>query len=126
MQYLSPEWFVAADQALRVITPVPASVAVAYHVTEDLGSVHYALVLGPDQVGISTDDAVIDHADVSFTLERSLAEAVAIGDRNASSAFLDGELRLGGDINLLLEHAKTLADVDDVLADLRPSRPAEG
>ncbi len=128
MEYLSPEWLAAAHEALGVVTPVDADVVVAYTVTGDGddADVAYAVRLGPGRVGTSTDPGAVADADVSFALLRSSAEAIARGERSASSAFLDGELRLGGDINVLLEHARTLADVDDVLAGLRPGTGGEG
>ena len=48
-----------------------------------------------------------------------IAAAIARGEIGAQRAFLDGEIRLGGDTTALLGHQAELAEIDDRLADLR-------
>ncbi len=120
MKYLSPEWLTEAGRRLADLEPSPDEVTVAYTVTGDGTPSRYAIRLGPGPVAVVTDPDAIDAADVSFTLDRVLADRIARGDQSASSAFLDGELRLGGDINVLLGEGTRLAKVDDLLAEIRP------
>ena len=56
-----------------------------------------------------------------MTVEWGDAVAIAMGRSSAQRAFLDGRLRLGGDIALLLGHQDALAAIDDRLAGLRDS-----
>lgn len=120
MKYLSPEWLAEAGRRLADLEPSPDEVTVAYAVAEGDSTSRYAVRLGPGPVVVLTDPADVDAADVSFSLDRTLADQIARGERSASSAFLDGELRLGGDINVLLAEGARLAKVDDLLADIRP------
>jgi hypothetical protein len=82
------------------------------------------MVLGPDRVAIEPgadhDRQGEPEADqVRMTLAWPDAVAIAQGDHSAQRAFLDGQLRLGGDSGLLLGHQDALARLDDRLAGLR-------
>ena len=44
---------------------------------------------------------------------------MAAGDLGAQRAFVEGRLRVGGDLSLLVTHQRALAAVDDVLAGVR-------
>jgi len=124
VEYLSPAWLTEADRRLASLEASASAVTVAYTATAaDADDVRYAIRLGPGPVSVRTAAEEIDAADVSFTLDRGLAEQIAAGARSASSAFLDGELRLGGDINVLLTEGARLAKVEDVLAGLRDLDP---
>ena len=79
---------------------------VTWHITIDDGAM--ALAPGP-----------ADHADLRITTRWDTAAAVASGTLAAQRAFVEGRLRLGGDLSLLLTHQRALATIDDVLAPVR-------
>lgn len=123
MRYLSPEWLAAAaeaiahDATLREVTSgldltLEQTVAdgpegtVCWHIILRHG--HAELVAGP------TSDA-----DIRFTTTWDTARAVARGELAAPTAFIEGRLRVGGDLTALLRHQRKLAVIDDVLATLR-------
>lgn len=125
VQYLSAEWFRAADEAVAGLAPIPSPVTVAVRVVDlphGRADVPYRLVLGPERVRILADAA--DPADglngaVTLTMSYGIASAIARGDVGAQRAFLDGEVRLGGDTTTLLGHQTHLAEIEDRLGELR-------
>lgn len=125
VDYLSPEWFRRADDSVAALSPIPSSVTVAVNVVglpRGRHDVRYQLVLGPDRVrivpvdGDGPDDR---HGDVTLTMSYDVASAIARGEIGAQRAFLDGEVRLGGDTTALLGHQARLAEIEDRLGDLR-------
>ncbi len=116
VQYLSDEWIAAADLAVRSIEAIDDSVSVGFIVTDGPdGERSYTLRLGPDTVGISTHD----EPNVTLRLPWAVAVAIAKGEANAQRAVLDGQIRIGGDIRVLLGNAGSLGTIDDHLVDLR-------
>lgn len=120
--YLSPQWFAAADAALRadadlaarsrgvhlvlqqtVDDPAPGT---TWHVRFDDGEVSLA-------VGLAAD------ATVTFRCDHDTAMAVHAGTTSAQAAFMAGELHVGGDVGALLANQELLAGLTDVLAPLR-------
>lgn len=117
LPYLGRAWLERADAALADLPPVPATVAIGIAVVGGPnGDRHYRLVLGPDRIGVSPEP---EPAGVRMTLDWSDAVSIARGRSSAQRAFLDGRLRLGGDIALLLGHQEALTAIDDRLAGLR-------
>ena len=116
--YLGDEWLRAADQAVRDLTPIPSAVIVAVQVDRDNHEppVRYRLVLGPDRVRLLADD---EPGQVLLIMSYQTACAIAQGRLGARRAFLDGDIRLGGDSTALLGHQRQLAEIDDRLAELR-------
>jgi hypothetical protein len=128
VRYLSPEWFDAAGAALaadpglpsatqgirltlrQTVTDVPAEVAPG-------GEVTWRIVLDGSQGPRLDRDP--GPADVRFTTGYATAAAIAAGELGAPTAFIRGDLRVGGDLTLLTTHHRALAAVHDVLADVR-------
>ena len=52
---------------------------------------------------------------LTLTTDRAIAEAIRAGELSAQRAFLDGDLRIGGDIARLLEHRDALDEVARLL-----------
>ena len=120
VEYLSPEWFTEADEAVAALSPIPTAVTVTVTVTDgprDRPDVRYELVLGPDRVRII--GGANRDGNVSLTMSYRVAAAIAQGETGAQRAFLDGEVRLGGDTTMLLGHQEQLARIEDRLSDLR-------
>ena len=123
MRYTSQEWIEAAGRALagapglkeatvdlglvleQVVTRTPTG-TVTWHVTIDHGTV--TMTAGPAPA-----------ADVRFTTSYGTAARIAAGELGAQRAFAEGDLRVGGDLSLLVAHQRTLAGVDDALAAVR-------
>ncbi len=124
MLYLDDEWITAAGRAVAGIPPTTSALVVGYSISPADSQVDssttssYSIRFGPGPVNLSRGTA---DADLIFTTTAKLAAEIARGERSAQRAFLDGELRVTGDVNLLLGHGDSLAAVDDVLADLRRS-----
>lgn len=115
--YLSEAWLQRADAALTDLPPIADDLAVGIVVTGGPdGDRHYRLILGPERVGVSPEP---EPAGVRMSLAWADAVAIARGRSSAQRAFLDGRLRLGGDVSLLLGHQTAMAAIDDRLADLR-------
>jgi putative sterol carrier protein len=138
VRYLSPEWIDAAADAIATDDDLPATLAgitltieqaveeapdagpdgiVTWHITVADGKV--ALVPGP-----ATDP------DLRFTTSYETAALIASGKLPAQRAFVEGRLRVGGDLSLLITHMRAVAAVDDALAPVRArttyDRPPDG
>jgi putative sterol carrier protein len=57
--------------------------------------------------------------DLRLTTDYPTAAAIAAGDLAAQRAFVEGRLRVGGDLSLLIAHQRALAAVEDALAGVR-------
>lgn len=118
--YLSDAWLAAADLAVADLTPLDGHLVVAMVINGGpQDQYRYDITLGPDSVGFASTLAGTSAADVSMTMEWSVAVGVAQGQRGAQRAFLDGDIVLDGDVTRLLGHQEALAAIDDRLADLR-------
>lgn len=115
--YLSDEWLSAAAESVAGLEPVDGALSVAVTVTDGPnGDRSYRMLLGPDQV---TVDDQVDSATATMALAWADAAAIAQGQSSAQRAFLDGRLRIGGDVSSLLGHQEAMAAFDDRLATLR-------
>ena len=123
MRYLSPDWLdaareaVAADDALaRALAGVTLTVEQAVDATPD-GTVRWHVAVEDGKVALAPGPAA--RPDVRFTTTWDTAVAIARGDLAAQRAFVEGRLRVGGDLTVLIDHHRAVAAVDDALADLR-------
>jgi SCP-2 sterol transfer family len=125
-RFLSDEWIDALDNAastapeLADVLPEDADVdeLVIEHVVDDEGDERaFHLVLGHGPARAHRGRA--DNPTITFAQDRATASAIASGAASAQSAFMSGKLRLGGRVDLLLEHHGALAELEDVFADVR-------
>ena len=117
MKYLSAEWIASANSALAGLAPSDEVAAIGYVVTDSPdGPRSYSFVLGPDSVGVVEG---VESAGVILTMNWDLATSIAQGKASAQRAFLDGEMRLGGDARVLLGNSESMANIDKRLAKLR-------
>jgi hypothetical protein len=56
---------------------------------------------------------------ITFTQDAATAAAIGSGRQSAQGAFMGGQLRVGGDVRILLERQDDLARLDDVFAAVR-------
>jgi hypothetical protein len=123
VQYLSDEWLdeagaaLAGSEALRAPAG-QAPVVLQYEVTAAPGGkCTYSL-------SVTEAGAVLQrgpHADAaaSFGLDYATAAEIARGELSAQAAFMQGRLKLGGDVTVLVRQHAVLDGLDDALADLR-------
>lgn len=123
MLFLSDPWLAAVDDCLATaeveaeITPEQVGDVVRY-VVDDApdGAAGYDLEVGPErlQARRSTGEAT-----VTLTMAWDLAVAINQGTESAQRAVLDGRIMIGGDPQVLVDQAGTLAATNAHLADLR-------
>ncbi len=128
MQYLSDEWIEAADVALAGAWDSASSngdapsddgaegtTTIGYTVTKaPRGKVTYHLFAGADGAGVRQGKP--DEPDATMELDYDTASQIARGETSAQVAFMQGRLKLGGSVMLLIEGAQRLAAVTDALA----------
>jgi hypothetical protein len=79
--------------------------------------VAYALVVADGRVRV--ERGRVSDADLTFTQDLATAEAIHRGELSAQAAFMQGRLRLGGDLRTMIERAAELAALGDVFASAR-------
>lgn len=123
MQYLSDEWMDAAAEALASDEALAAATAesdlmIQYDVTKaPTGKRSYAIRL--DHGTASLEAGPHPDAPVTFALEYDLAARIARGETSAQAAFMQGALKLGGDVMVLIREQASLGALDDALGELR-------
>lgn len=126
MRYLSAEWFDAASEAVSADDALAAALAGVALTIEQVvvdgggagATVTWHVAIADGKVALAAGPA--PRADVRFTTDRATAAAVASGTLSAQRAFVEGHLRVGGDLSALITHQRAVAAVDDALAPLRP------
>jgi putative sterol carrier protein len=117
-QHLSPAWIdVLADAAARAEAPEGVELVVQQVVAgaaTDGSEVAYAIRIHDG--GVSVEPGRVADPDVTFTQDRATAAAIASGELSAQSAFLEGRLKVGGDLSAALGAARVLSGLGDVFA----------
>ena len=111
MEFLSDDWFAAANEVLQDVDVGDTQLVVA-HVMGDQ-SHHISLSEGQAVIGRGTNKADV-------TLEQSLEVAVAVreGSLSALTAIQEGLIAVDGDVGRLIVAAEALAAVDKALSKL--------
>jgi len=123
VRYLSPEWLDAAGAALAADEALAESLAGVTLTVEQAvdgtphGTVRWHVTVDDGKVALTPGPAA--RPDVRFTTTYPVAAAVARGEASAQRTFIEGGLRVGGDLSLLITHQRALAAVDDALAAVR-------
>ncbi|HET8619756.1 MAG TPA: SCP2 sterol-binding domain-containing protein [Acidimicrobiales bacterium] len=123
MRYLSPAWIDAAGAAVAGDGPLGAALAGITLTVEQVvtggpdGDVTWSLGVDDGKVALIPGPAA--RSDLRLTTDYATAAAVAAGELGAQRAFVEGRLRVGGDLSLLITHQRALAAVDDALAGVR-------
>jgi putative sterol carrier protein len=121
-RFLSDAWIDALDVALRNDEQArrvggSARICIGQVVTgTPHGDVRYEVRVGDGTIRVVPG---IDLADVTFTQDHDTAMSIARGELGAQAAFMDGRVRIGGDLELLMEHAPALTGLDEALARAR-------
>ena len=116
--FLTEAWIDDLDAAVQAVAlPDDVQLVVQQVVTDAGGDVPYVIAIADGRVRVRSGRA--ERSDVSFTQDRATAAAIARGELSAQVAFLDGRLRLGGDLRAVLARAGDLAALDDAFAATR-------
>jgi hypothetical protein len=123
VRYLSPAWIDAAGAAVAGDGRLGAALAGVTLTIEQVvtggpdGDVTWSLAVDDGKVALTPGPAA--RSDLRLTTDYATAAAVAAGELSAQRAFVEGRLRVGGDLSLLITHQRALAAVDDALAGVR-------
>ena len=125
MRYLGPEWMDAARRAVAADGTLPAALAGITVTVEQVveggrdGTVVWHIDVRDGEVTLAPGPA--GDPDLRFTADYETAAQIASGALAAQRAFVEGRLRVGGDLSLLTTHQRALASVGDALAGIRPA-----
>lgn len=122
VQYLSDEWMDEAAAALSGLeldgSEGAAPVLFQYEITAAPG--------GKRSYGLRIDDGRVTlepgphkDASTSFTLDYEVASEIARGALSTQAAFMQGRLKLGGDVMVLVRSQAVLDGLTDALGPLR-------
>lgn len=117
--FASPEWIAALDAAARNHAAWPEAMRSVHLTVEQVLTDGTAWHVVIDRGTVRVHPGRAARPTVTFTQPRELAAAIARGDQSAQAAFLRGDLRVGGDTRALVEHAGSLAALEDVFAAVR-------
>ena len=131
MQYLGDEWIEAANGALskaweQVSDRGGETTAITYSVKDAPGSdgnktkARWTVSFGPDGARVVSGSADGD-PDATMELDYETAVDIARGESSPQVAFMQGRLKLGGDVTLLIRGADRLSEIGDALGSLRDS-----
>jgi hypothetical protein len=123
VRFLSPEWIEALGRAARqadlsLADGTDTSVVVEQTVADSSdASVTFQLAI--DHGSADVVAGRVREPSVTLRTDRSTAEAIARGDLSAQEAFVQGRLRVGGDVRALVRHAAVLLQLDACFAAVR-------
>ncbi len=118
--FLTDAWLDDLDAAARVAELRTEAPLVLQQVVPDGPDGHevaYAIVVGNGRVRV--ERGRVSDPDLVFTQDRATAESIHRGELSAQAAFMQGRLRLGGDLRAVVDRAGELAAVHNVFASVR-------
>lgn len=118
LAFLSPEWIDAlAAVAAEARIDDRVDLVVEQVVTSDDTTVSYSLRFAKGRIEVAA--GTVDGPALRFVSDRATACALASGEVSAQRAFMAGDLRVGGDLRLLLENEQALGSIGDLFASVR-------
>lgn len=123
VQYLSDEWMTEAGTALAASDSLKSATAdadlmIQYEVAgAPGGKATYGVRF--DHSAVALEPGPHPDAQVKFELDYSSAAAIASGELSAQAAFMQGKLKLGGDVAVLIRQHALLDGLGDALGELR-------
>ena len=119
-RFLTNAWLDDLDEAARVADVPTTSPLVLQQIVPDGPEGHevaYALVVADGRLRV--ERGRVTEPDLTFTQDRATAEAIHRGELSAQAAFMQGRLRLGGDLRAVIDRAGELEAIGDVLESVR-------
>jgi hypothetical protein len=116
VEFLSTEWFEAANTALAELDTAEAEIIIEQQVHDDESPVCYQLVV--EQGRARLDPRAFRTPDVVFRQSRATAFAVRAGQINALDAVQDGRISVDGDPLRLVASLDAVMAVDRIVAGL--------
>ena len=123
VRYLSDDWLTEAGRVLAADRDLAAATSdleltIAYEVTGTPdGKRTYAVEF--DHGRVTLHPTAPPSPQVTFTLDYDTAAEIARGELPAQVAFMQGRLKLGGDVTVLIRAGSVLDGIGDALSDLR-------
>lgn len=119
-EFLTDEWLEGlAGAAQRANVPVELTLTVEQVIPDGRDGQEVAFVMQAQSGRLSVHPGRAERPDVSFTQDRATALAIHRGELSAQEAFMDGRLRLGGNLRAVIDRAGALAAIDDLFAAAR-------
>lgn len=112
--FATPEWIDALSLAASDVTVDPSVDITVEHRIEAEPPIAWHFILAGGSLEVVAGNA----AAPTISLSSSAATSIAIhsGELSAQRAFLDGALRIGGDVNALITHRAALGIVGEILS----------
>ena len=114
MEFLSDEWYEAANRALKDVDTGQADLSVAY-VSEKSS---HCIVLTNGRASVRRE---VESADVTLRQTRDVADALRTGSLSALTAIQEGLIAVEGDLGRLVAAKDAVAAVDEALNGLNES-----
>lgn len=120
VEFLSDDWLDALAAAARTRATVDDDPLADVQLTID-----QVVTDGPtwrlsiDRGAVRVEAAPTGEPDVRLTSDRATAAAIASGTRATLDAFIAGDLRLGGDVRVLLDNRVALETLGELFAGIR-------
>lgn len=118
--FLTDQWFDDLEAAARgTSVPLDVRLVIQQIIPGSAEGDEVAYVLSAADGAITVRRGRAEAPDITFTQDRATAEAIHRGELSAQAAFIEGRLRLGGDLRAVIERADSLISLDDVFAAAR-------
>ena len=117
MEFLSNEWYEAANQALQDVDIENTDLSVAYV----FGQSSHCIILTDGKASVSR---AVKSADVTLRQTKDVADELRNGSLSALTAIQEGLIEVEGDLGRLLAARDAVAAVDQVLVGLDAAEPS--
>ena len=117
VEFLSDEWYEAANRALKDVNTGQADLSVAY-VSEKSS---HCIVLANGTASVRPN---VDSADIILRQTRDVTDELRQGSLSALTAIQEGLLAVEGDLGALIAAREAVAAVDKALVSLNDSEPS--
>ena len=117
VEFLSNEWYEAANQALQDVDIENTDLSVAYV----FGQSSHCIILTDGKASVSR---AVKTADVTLRQTKDVADELRNGSLSALTAIQEGLIEVEGDLGRLLAAKDAVAAVDQVLVGLDAAEPS--
>lgn len=118
-EFLTEAWVAELDATARAATLPEDLRLVVQQVVLSARGLETAYAIRIEGGRASVVSGRVEGADLTFTQDHATAVAIARGELSAQVAFMAGRLRVGGDVQQVMECARELTTLDDMLAPAR-------